>query len=372
MKKVKLSLIANERSRKTSFMKRKNGVLKKLNELSTLCGVQACALIYSPYQSVPESWPSTRGAKEVASKFMEMPSTTRAKKMMSQETYLMERITKAKEQLKNLVVENRDLQVRRFMFDCLEGKMSDYRYDAKDLQDLLCCINQYLNQLNGRIEIIKETGESSSVSPFPTTIGVGDIFDAASPSSSYVSPFPTTIGVGDIFDAASPSVLAADMTPSVVADASLVTAPSGFFDHIQYQDMNMNQNQHGPIQNHVPTNFCDFFQNHNINNVQYQAPYNLFGQIQQGSYNMNLNQDYSNYNLNLNLNLNSNQQQSFMNQMVEQQMGYAGGRANIPFMDGNHYNYHQLPVVDLASTSYMPSITTTATGVYDPYINNNL
>ncbi|KAG7552220.1 Transcription factor MADS-box superfamily [Arabidopsis thaliana x Arabidopsis arenosa] len=261
MKKVKLSLIANERSRKPSFMKRKNGVLKKLNELSTLCGVQACALIYSPYQSVPESWPSTKGAKEVASKFMEMPSTARAKKMMSQETYLMERITKAKEQLKNLVVENRESQ---------------------------------------RVE------------------------------SSSVSPFPTTIGVVDILDAASPSVLAADMTPSFVADASP-----------------------------------------NINNVQYQAPYNLFDQIQQGSYNMNINQDYSNYNLNLNLNMNSNQQQSFMNRMVEQQMGYAGGRASIPFMDGNHYNYHQLPVVDLVSTSYMPSITTT-TGVYDPYINNNL
>ncbi|KAG7556834.1 Transcription factor MADS-box [Arabidopsis suecica] len=349
MKKVNLSLIANERSRKTSFMKRKNGVVKKLNELSTLCGVQACALIYSPYQSVPESWPSTKGAKEVASKFMEMPSTARAKKMMSQETYLMERITKAKEQLKNLVVENRESQVRRFMFDCLEGKMSDYRYDAKDLQDLLCCINRYLDQLNGRIEIIKETGESSSVSPFPTTIGLVDILDAASPS-----------------------VLAADMTPSFVADASLVTAPSGFSDHIQYQEMNMNQNHHEPIQHHVPTNFCDFFQNQNINNVQYQAPYNLFDQIQQGSYNMNINQDYSNYNLNLNLNLNSNQQQSLMNPMVEQHMGYAGGRASIPFMDGNHYNYHQLPVVDLASTSYMPSITTTTTGVYDPYINNNL
>lgn len=350
MKKVKLSLIANERSRKTSFMKRKNGVFKKLNELSTLCGVQACALIYSPYQSVPESWPSTKGAKEVASKFMEMPSTARNKKMMSQEAYLMERITKAKEQLKNLVVENKESQLRRFMFDCLEGKMSDYRYDAKDLQDLLCCINRYLDQLNRRIEILKETGESSSVSPFPTTIGVADILDAASPS-----------------------VFAADMTPShVVADASPVTAPSGFFDHIQYQDMNMNQNQHEPIQHHVPTNFCEFFQNQNINNVQYQAPYNLFDQIQQGSYNMNLNQDYSNYNMNLNLNLTSNQQQSFMNPMVEQQMGYAGGRASIPFMDGNYYNYHQLPVVDLASTSYMPSITTTTTGVYDPYINNNL
>ncbi|CAD5318551.1 unnamed protein product [Arabidopsis thaliana] len=66
-----------------------------------------------------------------------MPPTARTRKMMDQETYLMERITKAKEQLTNLAAENRELQVRRFMFDCVEGKMSQYRYDAKDLQDFL-------------------------------------------------------------------------------------------------------------------------------------------------------------------------------------------------------------------------------------------
>ena len=366
MKKVKLSLIANEISRETSFMKRKNGIMKKLYELSTLCGVQACALIYSPFIPVPESWPSREGAKKVASKFLEMPRTARTRKMMDQETHLMERITKAKEQLKNLAAENRELQVRRFMFDCVEGKMSQYRYDAKDLQDLLSCMNLYLDQLNGRIESIKENGESllSSVSPFPTRIGVDEIGD----ESFSDSPIHSTTRVVDTPNATNPHVLAGDMTPFLDADATAVTASSRFFDHIPYENMNMSQNLHEPFQHLVPTNVCDFFQNQNMNQVQYQAPNNLFNQIQREFYNINLN-----LNLNLNSNQYLNQQQSFMNPMVEQHMNHVGGRESIPFVDGNCYNYHQLPsnqlpAVDHASTSYMPSTT----GVYDPYINNNL
>ena len=284
MKKVKLSLIANERSRETSFMKRKNGIMKKLYELSTLCGVQACTLIYSPFIPVPESWPSREGAKKVASKFLEMSPTARTRKMMNQETYLMERITKAKEQLQNLVGANQELQVRRFMFDCVEGKMSQYRYDAKDLQDLLSCINLYLDQLNGRIESIKENVESllSFVSPFPTRIGVDKIGD----ESFSDSPIHSTTRVVDTPNATNPHVLAGDMTPFLDADATAVTAPSRFSDHIQYENMNMSQNLHKPFQHLVPTNVCDFYQSQNMNQVQYQAPNNLFNQIQREFYNI--------------------------------------------------------------------------------------
>ncbi|CAD5332769.1 unnamed protein product [Arabidopsis thaliana] len=161
MKKVKLSLIANERSRETSFMKRKNGIMKKLYELSTLCGVQACTLIYSPFIPVPESWPSRE----------------------------------------------------------------------------------------------------------------------------------------DTPNATNPRVLAADTTPFLDANATA-----------------------------------------NMNQVQYQAPPNdMFNQIQREFYNINLNQKSNQY---------MNQQQPFMNPMVEQHMSHVGGRESIPFMDGNYYNYNQLPVVD--------------------------
>ncbi|KAL3849601.1 hypothetical protein ACJIZ3_011483 [Penstemon smallii] len=49
----------NNSERKISFKKRKKGLTKKVDqELSTLCGVDACAIIYSQYENQPVVWPS--------------------------------------------------------------------------------------------------------------------------------------------------------------------------------------------------------------------------------------------------------------------------------------------------------------------------
>ncbi|KAF9618226.1 hypothetical protein IFM89_000861 [Coptis chinensis] len=44
--KVKHEYIDDKSSREVSFKKRKRGLKKKMTELSTLCGVEACAIIY--------------------------------------------------------------------------------------------------------------------------------------------------------------------------------------------------------------------------------------------------------------------------------------------------------------------------------------
>ncbi|MBA0880711.1 hypothetical protein Goshw_025403 [Gossypium schwendimanii] len=53
-KKVKLSYITNDSSRKANYKKRKKGLMRKMSELSTLCGIGACAIMYSPYESQTE------------------------------------------------------------------------------------------------------------------------------------------------------------------------------------------------------------------------------------------------------------------------------------------------------------------------------
>ncbi|XP_043694614.1 MADS-box transcription factor PHERES 1-like [Telopea speciosissima] len=62
--KVKLELIATERSRNTTFQKRKKGLKKKTYEFSTLCGVDACLIILGPNQGdrvvEPETWLENR------------------------------------------------------------------------------------------------------------------------------------------------------------------------------------------------------------------------------------------------------------------------------------------------------------------------
>ncbi|KAH1106028.1 hypothetical protein J1N35_009796 [Gossypium stocksii] len=47
--------------------------MKKVSELSTFCGIGTCAIMYNPYKSRPEVWPSPRGVQQVLSKFNNIP-----------------------------------------------------------------------------------------------------------------------------------------------------------------------------------------------------------------------------------------------------------------------------------------------------------
>uniref|UniRef100_A0A3Q7IDW9 MADS-box domain-containing protein n=1 Tax=Solanum lycopersicum TaxID=4081 RepID=A0A3Q7IDW9_SOLLC len=57
-KKVILSLIENETERKVSYKKRLIGLLKKAEELSTLCDVEMALIVYSPYSDEPKVFPN--------------------------------------------------------------------------------------------------------------------------------------------------------------------------------------------------------------------------------------------------------------------------------------------------------------------------
>ncbi|XP_047976211.1 MADS-box transcription factor PHERES 1-like [Salvia hispanica] len=55
--KLKMELIENEKARNTTFKKRKEGLIRKLTEFTTLCDVNACMIIYGPNQTRPDLWP---------------------------------------------------------------------------------------------------------------------------------------------------------------------------------------------------------------------------------------------------------------------------------------------------------------------------
>ena len=80
-RKTKLTFIANDTERKTSYKKRKKSLLKKTEELSTLCGIEACAIVYGPDDPQPETWPSEAGVKNVLGKFSTIPEWEQGKKI---------------------------------------------------------------------------------------------------------------------------------------------------------------------------------------------------------------------------------------------------------------------------------------------------
>ncbi|ESQ28668.1 hypothetical protein EUTSA_v10019751mg [Eutrema salsugineum] len=156
-KKVTLAFIENNSSRKATFQKRKKGILKKVKEISTLCGVTACAIIYSPYTSNPDVWPSTSGVRRVVSDFRTLPEMDQQKKMVDQETFLRQKIAKLSENLKRLEKDNREQEMIEVMFQCWDGSLERFHLNILDLNDL---------DINRKIEILKsssmEIGESSN------------------------------------------------------------------------------------------------------------------------------------------------------------------------------------------------------------------
>lgn len=162
-KKVKLAYINNDSARKATFKKRKKGLMKKVSELSTLCGIEACAVIYSPYDSSPEVWPSQAGVQKVLTKFKTMPEMEQSKKMVNQDSFLKQRILKANEQLKKLRRDNREKEMTQVMFQCLVGREVS-SFGIVDLNDMGWMIDQYLKDIDKRIETIAAEGSSSSSS----------------------------------------------------------------------------------------------------------------------------------------------------------------------------------------------------------------
>ncbi|CAN1175570.1 Agamous-like MADS-box protein AGL86 [Linum perenne] len=91
--KVQQELIRNEITRKITFKKRKIGLLKKLKEITTLCGVIACGIIFHNFNVQPEIWPSVPEAIDVLKKFKGLPQKKQKKHMLNHETLLDKTVT---------------------------------------------------------------------------------------------------------------------------------------------------------------------------------------------------------------------------------------------------------------------------------------
>ncbi|KAL4324120.1 hypothetical protein GQ457_11G031920 [Hibiscus cannabinus] len=89
-RKVEVVWITNQSARRASLRKRRVGLLKKVEEFTTLCGIKACLVMYSPGEQEPMAWPSPDEVKELIRKFHFIPELERLKKMITMEMYMVE------------------------------------------------------------------------------------------------------------------------------------------------------------------------------------------------------------------------------------------------------------------------------------------
>lgn len=91
-KMVKMARITNEKTRITTYKKRKACLYKKASEFSTLCGVDTCLIVYGPTRAgeevvmEPELWPRDESkVREIISKYRDKASSSCTKTYTIQE-----------------------------------------------------------------------------------------------------------------------------------------------------------------------------------------------------------------------------------------------------------------------------------------------
>jgi hypothetical protein len=70
-RKVSLELIEDEALRKSCYTKRRERLLKKLNEITILCGIDAYSTIYGSCDKEPLAWPSPMVTTEPINRFQQ-------------------------------------------------------------------------------------------------------------------------------------------------------------------------------------------------------------------------------------------------------------------------------------------------------------
>ncbi|KAA8530996.1 hypothetical protein F0562_005714 [Nyssa sinensis] len=82
--KLSMELISNKKARHVTYEKRKKGLKKKIYEFTTLCGVEACMIVYGPKLDdrpiEPEIWPTDRNEVQLVINSYKKQSTDDRKK----------------------------------------------------------------------------------------------------------------------------------------------------------------------------------------------------------------------------------------------------------------------------------------------------
>ncbi|KAK9216491.1 hypothetical protein WN944_008500 [Citrus x changshan-huyou] len=151
-RRVQHELISKESVRKVTFKKRRAGLKKKLSELTTLCGVTACAIICASFDHQPEIWPSPAEAARLLDKFNNFPIKRRGKYMMDQNTFLSKKISNLFERMRKERKKNRGLEMDLMFTQCLAGKDMNNFDCLEDLKDLDHLLKEKIKVIADKIE----------------------------------------------------------------------------------------------------------------------------------------------------------------------------------------------------------------------------
>ncbi|XP_024969028.1 agamous-like MADS-box protein AGL80 [Cynara cardunculus var. scolymus] len=148
---VKYQYIADEKARNETLKKRKPNLIKKMNELKSLCDVDACLIMYDKNGAAPEVWPNPLEAERVLHKFQEATTGAPASATLDQIAFLQKSISKMKKQLQKEKEKNQRRMMLRMLFD----KDAPSPQTPEELKILLATIDREIKVVDRLIEEAK-------------------------------------------------------------------------------------------------------------------------------------------------------------------------------------------------------------------------
>lgn len=172
--KVKLAWIESDSARKASFKKRKEGLLKKVSELSTLCDVPACIVIYGRGSNQPIVWPDHPTAEKLIRRYLSLPGFVRCKKTLSHETYLKEKVAKMQDKHNKILRSNTVMNMDDLMRQGQNGKPI-YELDINEIYGLVAFAEEKMKEIHNRIVFFDQAAGDPNYSSVKSEMGVNEL-----------------------------------------------------------------------------------------------------------------------------------------------------------------------------------------------------
>ncbi|XP_057740315.1 agamous-like MADS-box protein AGL82 [Arachis stenosperma] len=196
---IPMELIEKEKARKATFLKRKNGLIKKVYEFSTLCGVDVCVIIYGPSfdggkSSEAETWP--QDPKEVQRIIQKYHNTTidRRPRIYDVQEYYRDRVKKIEGEISKVHKEK-----LKIMYPTWDDSFNDLREDQ--LRMFLSILDSKILACNQRINMLKQDPKGKTMVQskpnFEDVVASSNPFMPNMPQAQFLPHLPMTPIIDD-------------------------------------------------------------------------------------------------------------------------------------------------------------------------------
>ncbi|GAB2262918.1 hypothetical protein Droror1_Dr00003915 [Drosera rotundifolia] len=168
-KRLKHEPLVDQSVRELAHEKGRQGLSKKMDQLTTLCGVDGCFVMYNPVDKEVFAWPGIEEAKDLLAEYNSRSEAERSKKAITQEDYLMERDRKIRAQIAKQERRNKEMKASVLVTQITNGDREIDELDKSELELLSWFSEEKLEFIHRRTELLPSQPYQSVSHPIQST-----------------------------------------------------------------------------------------------------------------------------------------------------------------------------------------------------------